>query len=314
MAIKSLKNLKNLKNKTVWLRVDFNVPTKKGKIIEDYKISDSLATINFLLAKKCKLIIATHWGEPGGRRVAEYSTKPLAVRLQKLLGKPVKFVPALVGAAVKAALKDLASGEILFLENLRFAPGELSNSQSFAKKLSQGADLYVNDAFAVSHRAQASLSAIKKYLPSYAGLLLEQEVMSLSKILRPQPPLVVILGGSKISTKLPLISRLYKIADSIILGGGLANNFFKFQKFNIGQSIFEAGVDKEIKKFFKGGRLDPKIILPIDVVVGRKDKNPQVKNLGAIKDKEAILDIGPDSISLFATYIKNAKTIVWNGP
>lgn len=317
MALKSLKKLKNLKNKTVWLRVDFNVPLEKGKISEDYKIRAGLETINFLVDKKCKIIIATHWGEPKGRYVAAYSTKFLAQRLQKLLGKSVKFVPAVSGPRVVAALNKMAPGEILFLENLRFNKGELNNDSKFAKELSRGADLYVNDAFAVSHRAQASVSAIKKYLPSCAGLLLEQEILSLNKILKPQRPLVVILGGSKISTKLPLISSLYKKADQIILGGGLANNFFKWQKLNIGQSIYEAGVDQEIKKFFVGRKLDVKIVLPVDVIVGQSNKNPRaldIKNLKKLKTKEAILDIGPDSISLFASYIKKAKTIIWNGP
>lgn len=314
MAFKSLRSLKTLKNKTVWLRVDFNVPAKQGKIIEAYKITAALPTINFLLAQKCRLIIATHWGDPQGKRVAAWSTRPLAERLAKLLDRPVNFIPELFGPKLQAALKKLEPGGIIFLENLRFAPGELKNEAAFAKKLCQGADLYVNDAFAVSHRAQASLSAIKKYLPSYAGLLLEQEVLSLNKILRPQKPLVAVLGGAKISTKLPLIASLYKKADYIILGGGLANNFFKFQGLNIGRSIFEAGVEKEIKKFFKAGKLDSKIILPLDVVVGQNDKNARAASLGDIKNNEAILDIGPDSISLFATYIKGARTIVWNGP
>lgn len=314
MAIKSLRKVKNLKNKTVWLRVDFNVPEENGKITEDYKIKAGLETINFLLAKKCKLIIASHWGEPNGKRVAKFSTKVLASHLEKLLGKPVNFVPALYGPELKKSLKTLKTGEIIFLENLRFDKGELSNNLAFAKKLSQGADIYVNDAFAVSHRAQASVSAIKKYLPSYAGLTLEQEIINLNKILQPKKPLIVVLGGAKISTKISLISSLYKKADYIILGGGLANNFFKFQKNNIGGSIYESGVDKEIKKFYKNGQLDKKIILPIDVVVGIKDKNPRAKNVDEVKGKEEILDIGPASISLFSTYIKQARSIVWNGP
>lgn len=314
MAIKSLKKLKNLKNKTVWLRVDFNVPRHGRKISEDYKIVAGLETINFLLEKKCKLIVATHWGEPKGKKQADYSTQLIAKRLQKLLSKPVQFVPAVTGPLVDKALKDLALGNLIFLENLRFDKGELNNDLAFAKRLSRGVDIYVNDAFAVSHRAQASVSAIKKYLPGYAGLLLEKEVTNLNRALKPQAPLVLVLGGAKISTKLPLISRFYKIADQIILGGGLANNFFQFQKLKIGRSICESGVDKEIKKFFKDGELDKKIILPIDVVVGSNEKSPRAQMVGDIQAKEAILDIGPDSIALFAAYLKKARTIVWNGP
>ncbi|MFA5163473.1 MAG: phosphoglycerate kinase [Patescibacteria group bacterium] len=314
MAIKSLRKLKNLKNKTVWLRVDFNVPRRGRRISEDYKIIAGLETINFLLERKCKLVVATHWGEPKGKKQPEYSTQVIAKRLQKLLSKPVKFVPALFGPLVDKALRDLAPGNLIFLENLRFDKGELDNNPVFAKRLSRGMDLYVNDAFAVSHRAQASVSAIKKYLPSYAGLLLEKEVTNLNKALKPKHPLVLVLGGSKISTKLPLISRFYKIADQIILGGGLANNFFQFQKIKIGRSICESGVDKEIKQFFKGGKVDKKIILPIDIVVASQTASPRAQILGDIKPKEAILDIGPDSIALFAAYLKQARTIVWNGP
>lgn len=314
MAIKSLRKLKNLKNKTVWLRVDFNVPRRGRRISEDYKIIAGLETINFLLERKCKLVVATHWGEPKGKKQPEYSTQVIAKRLQKLLSKPVKFVPALFGPLVDKALKDLTPGNLIFLENLRFDKGELDNNPVFAKRLSRGMDLYVNDAFAVSHRAQASVSAIKKYLPSYAGLLLEKEVTNLNKALKPKHPLVLVLGGAKISTKLPLISRFYKIADQIILGGGLANNFFQFQKMKIGRSICESGVDKEIKQFFKGGKVDKKIILPIDIVVASQTASPRAQILGDIKPKEAILDIGPDSIALFAAYLKQARTIVWNGP
>lgn len=314
MAIKSLKKLKTLKNKTVWLRVDFNVPRRGRNISEDYKIVAGLETINFLLEKKCKLIVATHWGEPKGKKQSEFSTQIIAKRLQKLLAKPVQFVPALYGPLVDKALKNLEPGGLIFLENLRFDKGELSNDLKFAKHLSRGVDLYVNDAFAVSHRSQASVSAIKKYLPSYAGLLLEKEVINLNRALKPKSPLVLVLGGSKISTKLPLISRFYKIADQIILGGGLANNFFQFKKIKIGRSIFESGVDQEIKKFFKGGQLDPKIILPVDIVVGSNSDSPRAQVLGDVKPKEAILDIGPDSIALFASYLKKARTIVWNGP
>jgi len=314
MAIKFLSKAKTLAKKTVFLRVDFNVPQAKGRIKDDYKIAAGLETIGFLLAKKCRLVVATHWGEPQGKYQADLSTKALAARLAKLSGRNIAFVPAVSGPKVRAALKKLLPGEILFLENLRFEKGELKNDPKFAKQLTQGIDIYVNDAFAVSHRAQASVGAIKKYLPSYAGFLLEKEVSNLNRILKPIKPLVVVLGGAKISTKLPLISHLYKKADHILLGGGLANNFFQFQGIQIGRSICEPGIDKEVKKFFKNGHLNPKIILPVDIVVGLNDKQPRLQAVGNVKAKEAILDIGPDSIALFASYIKAAKTIVWNGP
>jgi phosphoglycerate kinase len=182
MKIASLKNIKSLKNKIVFLRVDFNVALENGKITEDYRIVAGLETINFLLSRGAKIIVATHLGEPKGKPEAKYSVKPVAQRLQKLLKQPVKFVSETVGAKVVKALDKLEPGGIIMLENLRFNAGELSNDTSFAKELAKLAHIYVNDAFAVCHRNQASVSAIKKYLPAYAGLLLEKEVTALNRI------------------------------------------------------------------------------------------------------------------------------------
>lgn len=314
MAIKSLQKIKNLEGKTVFLRVDFNVPSDKGRIKDDFKIRSGLKTLNFLLAKKCQVILATHWGSPKGRRQASCSTKTLAAMTKKIAACPLKFIPSAIGPDVQQAAKKLKPGTVLFLENLRFYKGELENDTVFAGKLASLADIYINDAFAVSHRAQASVSAIQDFLPSYAGLLLEEEINNLNKVLKPKKPLMVFLGGSKISTKLPLINSLYKKADKIILGGGLANNFLAYQGKEIGSSIFEKGMEKELKKFFKGKTLDPKIILPVDVVIYSKGKRARAQRLIDLKSGEAIFDIGPESLSLFATYVKRAKTIVWNGP
>ena len=313
MKINSLKKIKNLKGKTVFLRVDFNVPLKDGVIKEDYRIRSGLETINFLLAKGARLVIASHLGEPKGRE-AVFSLKPVAARLKTLLKRPVKFLSEAVSPKTTAAVKALKPGEMVMLENLRFNAGEYKNDDKFAASLAVLADIYVNDAFAVCHRDQASIAAIKKYLPSYAGLLLEKEILALNKILKPTKPLVVIMGGAKIKTKAPLISKLYPAASQILIGGALANNFFKFQGLEIGKSMIDEDSAPDIKKFFKSKKLVPKIILPRDVVVKTKDGRAQVVAPSAVKASDTILDIGPASISDFAAYIKKANTLVWNGP
>jgi len=314
MLIKSLKNLKNLAGQTVLLRVDFNVPIKRGRIQEDYKIRAGLETIKFLVRQKARLIIISHLGEPSGRKNLAYSLKPIAKHLAKLLSQPVKFFPETISPRVRAAAQRLKNGEIMFLENLRFNPGELADDPDFAQSLATLADIYVNDALAVSHRQQASIASIKKYLPAYAGLLLEQEIQALSRVLQPRKPLVVIMGGAKINTKLPLISKLYPRSAKILIGGALANNFFKFQKLEIGRSVYDQDSFREAGKFFSGRKLAAKIVLPTDVVVQTKNGRALVKAPAAVRPGEAIFDIGPLTISQYAKYIKSAQTIVWNGP
>lgn len=314
MVIKSVKRLKNLQGKKIFLRVDFNVPLAAGKIKEDYKIKSGLATIEFLRAQGACLIIASHLGEPAGRYEAASSLKPVALRLKSLLKQPIKFLPFGLGAATRTKIEKMRPGEIVLLENLRFYQGEYDNDNKFARELATLADIYVNDAFAVCHRNQASVSSIKKYLPAYAGLLLVQEVGALHNILKPKKPLVVIMGGAKIKTKAPLLTKLYPAASQILLGGGLANNFFKFQGLEIGRSLVDAGSDPDVKKFFSGKKLSKKIILPLDVVIKRKDGSVRVILPGAVKKSDRILDIGPATIASFAKYIKQAKTLVWNGP
>lgn len=314
MGIKSIRQLKNLKNKTVFLRVDFNVPLQRGRVRDDYRLVAGLETIRFLLAQKCRLIVATHLGDPVGEKTPAYSVKPVATRLKTLLKQPVKFLPDTVGAKVKAAIKKLKPGEIVMLENLRFHHGEYDNDARFAKELADSADIYVNDAFAVSHRAQASVSAIKKYLPAYAGLLLEKEIVALNRIKRPVKPLVVVMGGAKISTKAPLIAKLYAKADHILLGGALANNFFKFQGREVGVSLCDEDSAIHVRKFFKNKKLAAKIILPIDVVVQTKEGEARLRQLDKVGREESIFDIGPATISAYAGYIKKANTLAWNGP
>src|SRR5680860_541076 len=314
MKINSVSRLKKITNRKFLVRVDFNVPLEKGKIKDDYKIIAGSETIKHLSAQGAKVIVVTHLGNPGGKFVPALSTAPLAARLAKVMDLKVKFVNAVVGPKVERAISQMQVGEILFLENVRFNPGELKNDKTFAKQLASLADVYVNDAFAVSHRAQASVDAVKDYLPAYAGLLLEQELQALNKIVKPKKPLVVMMGGAKIETKAALIAKLYPRVSHILLGGGLANNFFKFQKLEIGKSLCDTNSLSIIKKLLAGKTKNNKIILPVDVVVKSKNGNILAKKINAITKTDCIFDIGPETISLFAQYIKEANTIIWNGP
>ena len=314
MKIQSLNSVKNLSGKKILLRVDFNVPLEAGKIKDDYKIVSGLDTIRTLSDQGASLIILTHLGDPGGKTKTALSTAPLAIRLKKLLQKPVKFVADISGPlAVKEAVK-MKPGEIIFLENVRFAAGELKNDKKFAKSLAALADVYMNDAFAVSHRAQASVSAIKSFLPSYAGLLLEKEVKALQQALKPKKPLVAVMGGAKISTKAPIIKNIYPVANKILLGGGLANSFLKYHGYEIGRSLYDQESLKVIKRLMVGKAKDKKIILPVDVVVKISTGKVKAKSVSEVGKQDVILDIGPKTVELYARLIKSAKTIVWNGP
>lgn len=311
--IKSLNSFKNWHGKTVLLRVDFNVPVVNGRIREDYKIKSGLKTIEYLSQLGARVLIVSHLGDPSGLFESAYSLRPIATRLRTLLKRPVKLLPLDLKKSA-TIISALPIGGIALLENIRFYPGEREDDKIFAKSLSELADIFVNDAFAVSHRQQASVSAIKKYLPAYAGLLLENEVRALNKILKPKKPLVVLMGGAKIKTKAPLITKLHKIADQILLGGGLANTFFNFQGLEIGQSLFDSDGDKYIKKFFKGKKLSDKIKLPVDLVVKSGDGAIRVVQFSSVKKNDQVLDIGPETIAAYSAYIKSAKTIIWNGP
>lgn len=319
MKLKSVTQAKGITSKIIFLRSDFNVPIKNGEIQDDYKIVAGLAMIRFLLRHKCKIIIATHLGEPKKRSKNDFSTKPIAVRLEKLLGKKVSFIDNCVGAKVKAAVGKMREKDILVLENLRFHKEEEKNNLEFAKDLAGLADIYVNNAFAVSHRDHASISAIKKYIPSFAGMLLEKEVVSLEKILTPKRPMVVLMGGAKISTKLALLERLAGVADHVLLGGALANTFLHMLGYEIGRSMAERDDEELIKQlalFYKISG-NKKIILPIDVVVTKnKDGRGSAinKSINKIGKNDFIYDIGPKTIAFYARFIKQARTLAWNGP
>ena len=312
MTIKSIKKVKKLTGKKVLLRTGFNVPIKDGEIKDECKIINHLPTIRFLLRHKCKVIIITHLGRPTpSKKDKKFSVKPIANRLGIILDKKVKFVRDGIGLKAGTEVSKMKNGEILMFENIRFEKGELKNCKILAKNLAKLADIYVNDAFAVSHRAHASISAIKNYIPSYAGFLLEKEIINLNKALNPQKPLIIIIGGAKMATKIPLIKKLQKKAWRILIGGALANNFFIAHKLEIGRSL----VDDQSIKFAKGFK-SKNIILPIDVVISNKKSGWRAiaKNVSQVDKNDYIFDIGPKTIRLYTNFIKQAKTIIWNGP
>ncbi|MFH1255004.1 MAG: phosphoglycerate kinase [bacterium] len=306
MKIKSIKSVKNLSGKTILLRVDLNVPMEKSSVKSDYKIAAVLPTIRYLLRHNAKIIIITHIGKHG-------TAKPVSKRLSELLGEKILFISQCVGDKVENAAKKMKPKDIIFLENLRSDPGEEKNSRKFAKLLAKPADIYVNDAFAASHRDHASVSAVKKYLPSYSGLLLEKEILNLNKISNPNRPLVSIIGGNKIKTKIAFIKRLAEKSERILIGGALANNFIAAHGFEIGKS---AADQDSIKIAGKLAQKYKNIILPVDVIAAEKtdSENCEVKPVNQVSKTDIILDIGPRTIKLFASFIKKANTIIWNGP
>jgi len=316
MSINTIANLPQGEGRKVFLRLDLNVPLDEGKIREDYKIRMSCHSIQQLLERDFKLILATHLGEPivHGQLIPgaleKLSVKLIATYLSELLSEPIEFITSQNFTTIKRQLEK-SSSRLFMLENLRFWPGELTNDLHLAQDLASLADFYVNDAFAVSHRQQASVAAIKDFLPSFAGYLLEQEVVNLSRALNPDQPLIVIIGGSKIGTKVNFLRNLGKKAHKILLGGALANNFFAAQGYNIGKSLVD-----EDSIALSGELMDElkdKLILPSDVIV-KSQGHPAVRPVNKVEDDDIILDIGPATIQEFSRIIKLAKTLVWNGP
>jgi len=320
MKLKTISQVKKLKNKTVLVRVDYNVAIKHGKLLETERIERSLTTINYLLKKKARVILMSHLGSPSGKVVKDLSLKPIAIYLDSQLKNRVYFIDNCTGAQVRQKVAQLKPGQILLLENLRFNPGEEKNDAKFAQELASLADLYVNEAFSVCHRAHASVSSITKYLPAYAGFNLTNEVENLSKLLKGfKRPAIAIIGGVKISTKIKVIENLLKRYDNVLLGGALANNFFVAQKLNVGKSIVEKDYFKLAKELLKKAR--GKLILPIDVRLARKLKPNskieivRVSALNKVKNKKfQIVDIGPKTENYYEGFINKSQTIVWNGP
>ncbi len=306
----------NASGKRVLVRVDFNVPLDKaGHITDDTRIRAALPTITHLRAQGAAIILMSHLGRPKGVDPAQ-SLKPAAARLSELLDAGVAFAPDCVGAEVEALAKALRPSEVLLLENLRFHKEEEKNDPSFAKQLAALGDVYVNDAFGSAHRAHASTAAVSHFLPSYGGFFMEREINFLGRILtNPARPLVAILGGAKISDKLPVITNLLPLVDKLIIGGGMANTFFKAQGLAMGDSLVEDTALAAARTILESS--GDKLVLPIDVVVANKfaaDAATQVCRVNEVSAGWRILDIGPKTADAYAAILKSAKMVVWNGP
>lgn len=323
MKLKTLKQIKNLKDKRVLVRVDFNVPIKNGKVQDDSRIRASLPTIKYLLENDAKVILVSHLGRPEGMD-KKLSLAPVLEKLKQISNfKSTSLedrfpifnqLPIVNLEQAKIAIETMKQGQVIMLENIRFFEEEEKNDKKFAKQLAKLVDVFVLDGFAVAHRETASVSGVAKYLPAYAGLLLESEILNLSQLMiKPKKPYIVVLGGAKIETKLPVLKSVLKHADFILLGGGLVNTCLWAKDYEIGKSLLNKDFKKEALRLWK----NKKIIFPVDVVVGDlKGKKYRVVNLNKkneIKNSEAILDIGPATIRLYTKYIKSAQTLVWNG-
>jgi phosphoglycerate kinase len=306
----------DVKGKKVLVRVDFNVPISNGKVGDDTRIQAALPTIKYLLENDAAVILCSHLGRPKGEPDPAFSLKPVADYLGTLLDVPVKFAEDCIGETAQKAAEDLASNEVLVLENTRFHAGEKANDPEMAKELASLADLFVNDAFGSAHRAHASTAGVADYLPAAAGFLLEKEIKYLGNaIAEPERPFVAILGGAKVSDKIGVIDNLIKKADRILIGGGMANTFFKAQGYAMADSLVEDEVLDTAKELLDmaGGKL----VLPVDVVIADAfDANAadKIMDVGDVPAGWRILDIGPRTVEAFSDIIKKAGTVVWNGP
>jgi phosphoglycerate kinase len=315
---KTIKDLE-LRHKRVLLRADFNVPLDEdGKIDSDFRIQSTLETIEYLVKKQAEVVILAHLGRPKGRYNKSLSLEPVAERLSVLLEQPVGFVEDCIGDKVTQALKTRQPGKVTVLENVRFYSGEEENDSKFAKQLIESTqpDYVVQDGFGVIHRAHASTEGISHIKPAVAGLLLEKEVTKLSEAIEdPNLPLVAIIGGAKVADKLPLIERFLKQADTVLVGGALANTFFSCKGIAIGKSVCEPDHEAEIKKILKKAK-PGQVVLPVDAAVSKEVNEHSGRSnvhLDHVASGEYILDIGPVSEDLFTSYIEKAGTVIWNG-
>ena len=309
-----------MKGKRVFLRVDFNVPIKEGKVTSDNRVRAHIPTINHALEKGAKIIIASHLGRPKGKRVEEMSLAPVAPILSGLIQQEVVFVDDCVGEKVTQAISKMKNGDVILLENLRFNPGEDKNDPIFAKELASLCDIYIDDAFAVSHRAAASNSAITDYVKiCAAGFLLKNEIEYFKKaIVNPARPLAAIIGGAKVSDKIGVLENLIDKVDKLLVGGAMAFTFLKAQELEVGKSLCEEEMLDTARKIMQKAKgKNTQFLLPEDVACAKEavaDTAVKICSVKEIPADQMGLDIGPATINLFTDALKGAKTVIWNGP
>ena len=307
----------NIKGKRILLRADFNVPINDGSITETSRIKKILPTIKFLESKRAKIIIISHLGRPKGKTVSQLSLKPIAEKLSNYTKQKVVFLNKTIGQDVIEKSHEIAEGSILLLENLRFYDEEESNSDSFAKELSKNGDIYINEAFSCSHRAHTSVNKITKYIDSYAGKMLLEEINVIKMLTNSaKKPVACIIGGSKISTKIGVITNLIKKMDNIIIVGAMANNFIKYKGYHIGKSLFEENQESLVEDTIKKCEANNcNLIIPEDVITAKNyGSGGQLKSLNKIESDDLILDIGKKTIEKIYNTIDQSKTVLWNGP
>lgn len=319
MEKQSLRDI-NVSGKKVFIRVDYNVPMDKaGNITNDTRIRATLPTLQYLLENKAAIVIGSHLGRPKGQPVPEFSLSPVAKRLSELLGREIQFAPDCIGPEVAGLAQNLQPGQVLLLENLRYHPEEEKNDAKFSAELAGLADIAVNDAFGVSHRAHASVEGITKFIPAVAGLLMEKEITFLGQaVTNPTRPFVAIIGGAKVSDKIGVIDNLLGKVNTLIIGGGMANTFIAAQGYNTGKSLVETDKLELARELIaKAKAKHVNLLLPSDVVVADKfaaDARHKTVSVDAIEDDWLALDIGPATSAVYAAALTDARTVVWNGP
>ncbi|AMN51848.1 phosphoglycerate kinase [Labrenzia sp. CP4] len=319
MAFKTLDDLTDIAGKRVLVRVDLNVPMDGGKVSDTTRIERVLPTIRELSDKKAKVILLAHFGRPKGARVADMSLGPVALAVAGRLGRPVVFADDCIGQAAKDAVDVMVDGDVLLLENTRFHAGEEKNDPDFAKALAANGDIYVNDAFSAAHRAHGSTEGIARLLPAYAGRTMQAELEALGSALgNPVRPVLAVVGGAKVSSKIDLLENLVAKVDMLVIGGGMANTFLAAQGTDVGKSLCEHDLAETAKRIMTAAdKAGCEIVLPADAVVAREFKagaDNETVSLDAIPADGMILDVGAASIETVKTKIDAAKTLVWNGP